>query len=130
MAENKVRFPKTSAEIDCGEFGYPGVRIKAWVNPTRRVLNLLNYDVPEDFDKLGREERENMLDGLDQRYAEALTYIVLDHNLEGIDFSSKESILEAMDMEMERDFVTSLVRRVFELRSAALEEEEANLKED
>lgn len=91
----KIAFPKKKVSIDVGDdFGlteYTGVKFIMWADPSVRTIARILSPLSKEEDELTE------VDG--DAYFDALHQIILDTNIDGIDFSTLESTIGAFDHE-------------------------------
>lgn len=87
----KIAFPKKRVVIDVGDdlglSDYTGVKFVMWADPSitvlARIINTLTKEEPDQSDA--------------DNYFDALHELMIDSNIEGVDFSTVTSIAESVD---------------------------------
>ena len=91
----KVAFPKKTVTIDAGNDlgieGYEGVKFQMWDDPSRSVIVHVVQALQSGDDTIDDQMAED--------FFSAVSQIVVDTNIEGIDFSTRESSMKSFDHE-------------------------------
>lgn len=89
----KIAFPKRKVVIDVGEDlglpDYEGVKFVMWDDPSISVIANVILPLAKDQDELTNSDGD--------AYFDALNEIILDSNVEGLDFSSVKATMESFD---------------------------------
>jgi hypothetical protein len=89
----KIAFPKKRVVIDCeadlGIEEYSGVQFVMWADPSVSVIANILSPVSKSDDEITARDADS--------YFDAIHEIVIDSNIEGLDFSTVDSTIESFD---------------------------------
>lgn len=95
----KIKFPKQTEIVEVIEMGVedaPGVSFEFWKNPSKSVVKSI-FDVimasAEDLSGLSKLA----MDKVEHDYYSAICELIVDCNLESLDFSSPKAAMESFD---------------------------------
>lgn len=89
----KMAFPKKKVTIDVEEDlgieGYGGVQFVMWADPSVTVIANILSPISKDEDSITSRDADS--------YFDAINEVVIDSNIEGLDFSSVDAVIESFD---------------------------------
>lgn len=95
----KIPFPKQKETLEVSELDIddaPGVMFSFWANPSKAVVNALYDVIYLSMEKAASMSSEQMRD-LNERYYLALSELIIDCNIESLDFSTPEAVERSFD---------------------------------
>jgi hypothetical protein len=121
-----IKFPKITEIIECeADLGIPdcpGVVFEFWKNPSKPTVTTLFEVIMASANELGSMSKLKM-DDLERRYYSAVCEIIVDCNLESLDFSTPERAMasfEAPDIPIGfvHQVIASYLRRLLEFNDS------------
>jgi len=96
---NKISFPKITERLEMSELGIedaPGVVFEFWKNPSKPVVIAIAEVVMAAAEELRGLDKLKMQE-LEERYYNAICELIIDCNVESLDFSTPEYAIKAFD---------------------------------
>lgn len=96
---HKIPFPKSVETLEMSELGVSdaeGVTFTFWKNPSKATVRVLFDIVMASAEELGSMPKHKM-DMLEKDYYEALCRLIVDTNVESLDFSTPESAMKSFE---------------------------------
>lgn len=98
--KTKIAFPKQteiiSCENDLGIENAPGVVFEFWKNPSKGVVTTISDVIMASADQLLGLDKMSMQD-LEKRYYQALCELIIDCNVESLNFDTPENAMKAFE---------------------------------
>jgi hypothetical protein len=97
--KTKISFPKQTEILTCEELGIPdapGVTFEFWKNPSKGVVTTISDVIMASADQLLSMDRMSMQD-LEKRYYLALCELIIDCNVESINFDTPENAMKSFE---------------------------------
>lgn len=97
--KEKVTFEKTAKVVSTTknyEMDGPEYKLALWRDPSRKIISDLFETITTSREKLDEMSQEELED-LNDRFYEAVAQCIIDTNIEGLDFSTRESAERSMD---------------------------------
>lgn len=96
---DKISFPFTHLTLSCARIGYPQVLVTVKIDAPRSAVMNLFPAFPETWSEMTEEERATYMAEhlLTDRFWEGLHQIVVDTNVEGLDFTSAATLRDSSD---------------------------------
>lgn len=95
----KIKFPKSRESVSAEELGIldaEGVYFTFWKNPSKPVVRVLFDIVMASAEELSNKPPHEMAI-LEKEYYEALSELILDSNIESLDFSTPETAMKSFE---------------------------------